>query len=617
MCGINGIFSYNTDNPVDDNELLYVREYMHSRGPDGCGVWFSGDKRIGLAHRRLAIIDLSETGAQPMSTPDGNLHIIFNGEIYNYKDLRKHLIDKGYEFHSQSDTEVLLYLYSYLGENMVYKLRGMFAFAIFDKNNQKLFLARDPYGIKPLYYSNDGKVFRFASQVKALQSGGAISKRLDPAGIVGFLLWGSVPEPLTVYEAIKELPAGNTMTVTPAKVSAPKPYWDIARTIYHSSFDANSIQESKEKEYVRNALIDTVKAHLVADVPVGAFLSGGKDSTAIVGLCKELGADIETVTLAFDEFKGSNLDESEIAKKTAQILGVRHKVVLLSMKETEENLDSFYKSMDQPTINGLNTWFVCKAASKAGLKVALSGLGGDELFGGYSTFYKIPKIVSKYRMLCKIPFLGEIYKFVFNVAVLPFSHIEAKYAGLLKYSGTYSEAYQLQRGVFMPWQLAQILDREFVKRGLKQLEAYSNQYPLNIERLSAFGKIIVLESTRYMRNQLLRDTDWISMAHSLEVRVPFVDVFLIEEISGLSAANRLGKRKDILISSLSKKMPKEVFEHPKTGFTIPFWKWLRKLPQLDCWKRVRLLKSSNIRDECRMAYCVLSQIPEAKDVIKK
>ena len=292
MCGINGIFAYHyAANPVDRAELLRTRDHMAARGPDGLGAFVSDDGRVGLGHRRLSIIDLSDAGAQPMASSDGRLVVTLNGEIYNYRHLRLGLEAKGCIFRSQSDTEVLLHLYAERGEAMVHDLRGMFAFAIWDAHRDRLFLARDPYGIKPLYYADDGWTFRFASQVKALLGGHAISRDPEPAGQVGFYLFGSVPEPFTTYRGIRALPAGSVLVVDRIGAPEPRRYHSIAKVYCDAEVQGRNrgaIDNVRTQCEVREALLDSVRHHLVADVPVGAFLSAGIDSGALVGLMRDL-----------------------------------------------------------------------------------------------------------------------------------------------------------------------------------------------------------------------------------------------------------------------------------------------------------------------------------------
>ena len=363
----------------------------------------------GLGHRRLTIIDLSERGAQPMVSADGKLVVTFNGEIYNYRKLRASLEAKGYAFRTQTDTEVLLHLYAEKGEAMVNDLRGMFAFALWDSEKGGLLLVRDPYGIKPLYYADDGWTLRFASQVKALLAGGKVSRNQEPAGWVGFCLFGSVPEPFTTYQEIRALPAGSTLWVDRVGTREAKQYFSIADT-YCSAEAASSSANNEDLQLgAREALLDSVRHHLVADVPVGAFLSSGIDLGALVGLMRDAGQqDIQTVTLAFEEFRGRSEDEAPIAAEIATQYGTRHTTRVVTEREFRDDLPKILDAMDQPTIDGLNTWFVSKAANELGLKVVISGLGGDELFGGYPSFRDVPLCVRALAIPGLIPGLGDL-----------------------------------------------------------------------------------------------------------------------------------------------------------------------------------------------------------------
>jgi asparagine synthase (glutamine-hydrolysing) len=304
MCGIAAIFAYADSAPrVDDGELRAIRDCMKPRGPDGEGEWFDSSRRIGLGHRRLAIIDLSPGGAQPMLLPERQLVITFNGEIYNYRELRAGLEQKGHVFRSSSDTEVLLRLYAEHGEAMVNELRGMYAFVIWDGARKGLFLARDPFGIKPLYYADSGKTFRLASQVKAFLAGGQVDTSPEPAGHVGFFLWGHAIEPYTFYRGIRSLPAGATMWVDQGGAQPPKTFCSVTSILSHAERFTSAAYGPRSSD-LRSALVDTVRHHLIADVPVGVFLSSGLDSTTLTALAAELGGTLRTVTLGFEEYRG-------------------------------------------------------------------------------------------------------------------------------------------------------------------------------------------------------------------------------------------------------------------------------------------------------------------------
>jgi asparagine synthase (glutamine-hydrolysing) len=583
MCGINGIYAYHyAANPVDRVELLCTRDHMSARGPEGRGEWLCTEGRVGFGHRRLKIIDPTEAGAQPMASADGSLIVTFNGEIYNYRALRKELEGKGCKFRSKSDTEVLLHLYSTKGEAMVHDLRGMFALAIWDVRRRCLFLARDPYGIKPLYYADDGWTFRFASQVKALLAGGAISLDPEPAGQVGFYLWGSVPEPFTTYREIRALPAGSMVAIDRVGSHTPRRYHSIAQVYCDAEAQTRSRGPSGNKTQaqakIREGLLDSVRHHLVADVPVGAFLSAGIDSGALVGLMRDAGQhDIQTVTLAFEEFRGRAEDEAPLAEEVARLYGTRHITRVVTEAEFKADLPRILDAMDQPTIDGINTWFVSKAGHELGLKVAVSGLGGDELFGGYPSFRDIPRWVRLMAAPSLVPGLGKAARFVAQQIGDIFG-LSPKMAGLVELGGSYPGAYFLRRGLFMPWELTQVLDRDVAQRGLRRLAPLRHvAAELAPRPRSPHAKIATLESALYMRNQLLRDTDWASMAHGLEVRVPLVDPVLLRKVATVVSASRMSRSdvpKDSLALSPSKQLPDRVISRAKTGFTTPIARWL-------------------------------------------
>jgi asparagine synthase (glutamine-hydrolysing) len=597
MCGIAGIYAYHyAANAVDRAELQRIRDHMVARGPDGLGDWYSQDERVGLGHRRLTIIDLSERGAQPMTSADGKLVVTFNGEIYNYRQLRASLEARGHTFRTQTDTEILLHLYAQKGEAMVYDLRGMFAFGLWDTEKSALLLARDPYGIKPLYYADDGWTLRFASQVKALLAGGKISRDPEPAGWIGFCLFGSVPEPFTTYQEIRALPAGSTLWVDRIGTHQTKQYFSIADTYCRAEAANSPINDENQQHDARDALLDSVRHHLVADVPVGAFLSSGIDSGTLVGLMRDVGQqEIQTVTVAFEEFRGKNEDEAPIAAEIASRYGTRHTTRVVTEQEFRNDLPRILEAMDQPTIDGLNTWFVSKAARELGLKVAISGLGGDELFGGYPSFRDVPLWVRTLAIPGKVPALGDLTRLLL-AGVFPQS-LNPKATGLLKYGGSYAGAYFLRRGLFMPWELQAVIGAEIARLGLRRLNPIRHiEARLKPKPRTSFGRIAVLESSLYMRNQLLRDTDWASMAHSLEVRVPLVDVKLLRHVA-LVTTKRRSLSKRVLGNSPRVPLPRKVIERPKTGFETPIQTWLQRDTRIQQWRRIPVLAA----DQCTWA----------------
>jgi asparagine synthase (glutamine-hydrolysing) len=567
------MFSYRGGGPpVDPAELLRMREQMRPRGPDGAGLWLADDRRVGLAHRRLAIIDLSEAGAQPMLDPDTGNRIVFNGEIYNYRELRSELRSRGVVFRSTSDTEVLLHLYRQDGQTMLPKLRGMFAFAIWDAAQQMLVLARDLFGVKPLYYADDGAALRFASQVKALLAGGGVDAAPEPAGHVGFFLWGHVPEPFTLYRGTRALPAGHVLTLARDGRKALKAYFDLTREFTHENAPDTRLTKQQAQEQLRAALLDSVRVHLVADVPVGVFLSAGLDSATVAVLAKEAGVeDLRTLTLGFQEFAGTHHDEVPLAETVARILSGRHTTRLVARADFAVELERLVEAMDQPSIDGVNTYFVAKAAHEAGLKVVLSGLGGDELFGGYSDFRDIPRLVKWVGPLARIPGVGRGFRLATAAWIERVA--SPKWAGFLEYGGDFAGAYLLRRGLFMPWELTTVLDPDLVRAGWRDLQTLPRLRRTMDGVRNTRLTVSALELAWYMRNQLLRDTDWASMAHSVEVRVPLVDVELLRAVGRCIRAGFAPGKQD-MAAAPAVPLPTEVLERRKTGFSVPVREWL-------------------------------------------
>lgn len=570
MCGIASIYSYHqTAQPVDQGELLRIREAMEKRGPDGAGLWLATSGHVGLAHRRLSIIDLSDAGAQPMATSDGQLHIVFNGEIYNYRELRERLQAKGHRFRSDSDTEVLLFAWREYGQDMVEHLRGMFAFAIWEEERKGLFLARDHFGIKPLYYHDDGKTFRAASQVKALLAGGGIEARSEAAGHVGFYLWGCVPEPYTLYRNVYSLPAGHTLWVDECGPRVPRRYFDITQELERA---ASARIDRPVAETLKEALRDSVRHHLIADVPVGLFLSSGLDSATLTALAtEERNTPVQAITLGFKEFKNTPSDEVPLARKLAAHYGCDHHVGRITKQDFDEDISAILHAMDQPSIDGVNTWFVAREAKRAGLKVALSGLGGDELLGGYPSFHQIPKLIPRVRPFAAIPGIGKALRFV-SAPILKHNS-SPKYASLLEYGGTYGGAYLLRRGLFMPWELPKHMDGEIVREGWAKLQPILRLDEWTARVQSPHAKVVSMEMAYYMRNMLLRDSDWAGMAHSLEIRVPLIDITLFRALAPHLVGNKPPLKRD-LHSVPQRSLPDEIVNRPKTGFSIPVRDWI-------------------------------------------
>jgi asparagine synthase (glutamine-hydrolysing) len=586
MCGINAIYAFRPSAPpVDPDELTRTREAMRSRGPDAAGLWVSGDRRVGFGHRRLSIIDVGDRANQPMRSREDDLRIVFNGEIYNYPALRAELIAAGDHFDTTSDTEVLLRMYRREGAAMLSRLRGMFAFCIWDERNRSLFLARDPYGIKPLYYASDGATVRIASQVKALVAGGGISTARDPAGIAGFLLRGSLPEPFTMYAVIRAVPAGSWMTVTAAGPSEPQQYFSIA-AVLRDAVHTRPHSQGERQEIIRYAVAESVRYHLVSDVPVGAFLSSGRDSSTVVALATETGTPMRTVTLRFDEYVGTRKDEAPLAELVARQYGTQHATSTLTGETFRDTLPKALEAMDQPSIDGMNSYFVCKAAAELGWKVALSGTGGDELFGGYSTFRTIPRFVRAFGIFRHLPGAARAFERTYR-KLMPKrrGRSSPKTAHTLKYVHSYEGAYLMKRGLFLPEELPALIGAEMAEEGLRRLGVLDLiRSAITPDPGTPFARVAALESALFMRNQLLRDIDWASMAHSLEVRVPLVDPFLLREVAPAVFCSSRRDGKELLARSPHTPLPQSILTRRKTGFTLPIRDWLerehREVPQL-------------------------------------
>jgi asparagine synthase (glutamine-hydrolysing) len=363
------------------------------------------------------------------------------------------------------------------------------------------------------------------------------------------------------------------MWVDESGLDAPKPYFSIAK-IFHEAVNSNS-KLSGTRERVRGALEDSVSHHLVSDVPVGIFLSSGLDSGAILALAARKRDDLHAVTLAFEEFRGGEQDELPLARTLAGRYGVKHHTKFLTHSDFKQSISYFFKSMDQPTIDGLNVYFISKAMKETGLKVALSGLGGDELFGGYPSFRDIPRSVGMLGLVSKIPFLADC-----------FLGLPGKTSGILKYGGSYKGAYFLRRGIFMPWELKQFLKEDVIRAGIDRLKYLDSiNWSMSPDPGSSFGRIAAMEASLYMKNQLLRDADWAGMAHSLEIRTPFADSFLLRRLAPVLLSGK-HKGKKLLSDSVSDLLPESVVHRRKTGFALPMDAWLEKDKDFDAWKKI-------------------------------
>lgn len=565
MCGIIGFYNFSGSNArVEPEDLRIARDTMLVRGPDGCGLWSANDHNTMLAHRRLSIIDISEEANQPLSIDNGKLKIVFNGEIYNYRKLSESLKKAGISCKTRSDTEVILQMYKKEGVKSFSRLQGMFAFAIYDEYKDIIVVCRDQLGIKPVYIYRTNNFMYFGSQVKSLLACKHVQKIVEPAGHVGFFLWGAVPEPYTLYKDLKPVEPGTYIVFNRNGSQS--------QTQYYNLLSKYSDVDDKSADMARNFL-DSLNDHMVSDVPVSIFQSGGIDSSLIsVNVSALTSKKINTVTLLFDEYKETADDESVLAKQVASAINSNHHVSLVTKKDFECELGNIFRNMDQPTIDGVNTYFVAKAASNNGYKVALSGLGSDEIFGGYPAFTDIPKILAFNR---KHALMGKFGALIRKFSVPIAKHMTSpKFSGIFEYGQSLRDAYLLRRSLYMPWELYNFLDGELVDEGLNEI--FNNYYQEDLSCIDkTYFKISYLEVTKYMRNMLLRDSDWAGMSHSVEIRVPFVYPSLVESTVGSTQKHPLNK---VQFADLFKnKLPASILQKKKTGFSVPISTWINSI----------------------------------------
>ena len=541
-----------------------MRRRVRHRGPDDEGVWTAAHGCAGFAHTRLSILDLTAAGRQPMQSPDGRLTITFNGEIYNFQELRRSLEQRGATFRTRTDTEVILAAYALEGAACFSTLRGMFALAIWDEADRTCVLARDRFGIKPLYYhAADGRL-TFASEVRALLASGAVPTALDPHGLFGYFLTGTVPEPHTLLRNVQCLEAGSYVTWRDGQLSSHR-YWNLRFPI--------DGEGGAPVETARRALVDSVAHHFVSDTPVGIFLSGGLDSTALVALARAAGQqDVHTFSLAFP---GEQEDEGAIAARTARHFGATHAEWAIDAATGRDLFERFLEASDQPSIDGLNTFAVSKFARERGMKVVLSGLGGDELFGGYPSFDRVPQLHAWNRRLGALgPLRRSLGRQIENVSTDPRWR---RLGDLLTQPADLAHAYQTFRGVFTHREASVLVERYSGETVCLAADGFDTAMPDDPTPRDAVSR---LELSRYMRNQPLRDGDTMSMAWGLELRVPFLDGPLVDTLSAIPASVRLQPAKALLLQAVPE-VPSWVAAQPKRGFTFPFTRWLE-----DDWREV-------------------------------
>jgi asparagine synthase (glutamine-hydrolysing) len=593
VCGICGIaFAGRTSEA--ETRVRAMAGAMRHRGPDDDGFLVNEERAPGLAlgMRRLSIIDL-KTGQQPVWNETRDVAVIFNGELYNYRDLRERLTLSGHRFSTQSDTEILVHAWEEWGEDCLDELRGMFALALLDLRKRYataplLFLARDPLGIKPLYYTQTADGFAFASEVRALLAGGMAPKKLSLDALTSYFLFGSVSEPVTLLDGVFSLPPGHRMLLyVPERRRMPRAraWWDPTRTA--AAKEAGRASDfSSATELLRPVLEDAVRAHLIADVPVGLFLSSGLDSSAIAAIAARERAGIRSFTLSFP---GTVYDEADLARRVAKHCGTQHCEIPLSSDAIVSRLDEAVTALDQPSMDGINTYFVSWAAREAGLKVALSGLGGDELFGGYSTFADTPRIMRLIRMawFMPAPLRNAVAPPLRGVITRRSSPDAARKAVAAWLSpDALPHAYFFTRALFSPGlPVSCLIEPRFRPSSVAEdgvtLEptwlGWLERAADGARKLEGMGSISWLELRCYMASTLLRDTDSVSMARSLEVRVPLLDSPLVEFVGALPevARRRDGTAKALLHEAISDLLPRDVLMQKKRTFTLPWEEWLR------------------------------------------
>jgi asparagine synthase (glutamine-hydrolysing) len=576
MCGIAGIVRL--DGPIlpqDEAMVSGMLAAQRHRGPDAHGCHRDGPVLLG--HRRLAIIDLSPAGRQPMTNEDGTVWVAYNGEIYNYRELRLQLAAAGHVFHSCSDTEVILHGYEQWGvEEMLQRLRGMFAIALYDQRlrvrgagDPYFFLARDRLGIKPLYYTQREGRLAFASETRALVRCGAARNEIDREALAGFLALGSVPSPRTWLRDVLCVPSGSFLALTPGGSIHIRQYWDLRCS-----------NATPGDEDLPQLLEQTVESHLLSDVPLGVFLSGGMDSAAVAGLASRLrDGDLVTLTVGFPE---KEFSEAEIARRFAGMLRTRHHEVLVTVQDFVDELPKLFAAMDQPTADGVNTYFVSRAARQTGLTVVLSGLGGDEVFFGYPHYRWLLSRGSALRSWVRMPAAARR-------VVAAGAALFGRWQGQERFERfdfvrgreVSQELYLLVRGFFAPSQIARLLGEtpQWVQE--RTDEAFTS-LPLSFNGRFDPNHLHYYEMKRYLHDQLLRDSDVFSMAHSLELRVPLLDHKVVERLYRIPPFEKVSRRvnKPKLLEAARLVEVEDASRRGKQGFTFPFSRWMRSQADL-------------------------------------
>jgi asparagine synthase (glutamine-hydrolysing) len=598
MCGILGLSLIGRREDAIEAVERGLAAIIH-RGPDDRGLIavaaVADHQQVVFGHQRLAIIDLSNAGHQPMFDPQTGNWISYNGEVYNFKELRSELQGHGCTFRSNSDTEVLLQSYRVWGRECVKRWRGMFALAIWDEQRKEIFIARDRLGIKPLYYYSGGTgvspvcgggygktahgqdaraTFIFGSELRAILATGLVEPKLNITAVDTFLMFGAVQDPLTIIDGIKSLPAGHTLTLKANGAIELYEYWDFLSEppAVAGGYSPQSSDPTRMIGRLRDTLAEAVRLRLISDVPLGVFLSGGIDSSAIAMLAQSQSLDpVKTFTIGFEE---TSFDEGAQAKETARLLGVEHHPILLTEAEMLASYQDAVAALDQPSMDGVNTFHVSRAVKNAGMTVALSGLGGDEVFCGYDHFRTIPRREHLLERWSGAPFM--LRRFASSMVLGNGSDRNAKLRALILAEYGFPHPYFLSRTLFLPNQIAELLKPEALA-GIDYGDwgARMKTILCRSSSLDPINRLSYLELKTYIANTLLRDTDVMSMAHSLEVRVPLLDHVLVEDMFRMPGSMKMGKTaKPLLVGSLPKALPTPVTSGTKRGFVLPFAKWL-------------------------------------------
>jgi len=574
MCGIAGILV--RKGRLAPELLERATNSLAHRGPDDSGTVILHEDLpvptdIGLGNRRLAILDLSPLGHQPMRDPETGNWMVYNGEIYNFQEIRQELEKEGVTFRSHSDTEVLLKAYGRWGGSCLARMRGIFAFALWDARQHRLILGRDPMGIKPLYYYASDRHFLFASEIRTLLGTGLVPRQLDHAGLLNYLTFGSLYDPITLLEGVQNLRPGHFLEWENGEIRE-QMYWDLAPQPSAAN-GGQALSRAQAEEELHALLDESVRMQMVSDVPVGVFLSGGIDSSSLAGILSRSGLQISTFSIVFSE---ADYSEAEYSRAVAKKFGTDHHELLVSQQDALAAIPAALQAMDQPSIDGFNTFLVSQHTRAAGVKVALSGLGGDELFAGYSTFRTVPRMERFANWWRHVPMVARAPLAGIFSRLMPDTDKNRKLSELARANGHLLHPYFLSRMLFTPERCAALLRNPDPQASVRA-EAGLAQNLRQTVGMDPINRVSYLESRCYMLNTLLRDSDVMSMAHGLEVRVPLIDHYLAKKLLAMPGAWKLDDRtpKPMLVGALKGALPDEIVYRHKLGFTLPFEHWLR------------------------------------------